>query len=664
MLALLAACGVEPTDDKIDDPQLLEATLHFDADASPQLAVVSLVRRPGVAPITEPAPSGYVIELLGGHGDVIHSTTFEVPLAADDPPPQDGDLSASGMLQTTVDFAVTLPWSDAATTLRLRDPLATDLDTRPLGGVPLDADRVAVSSFRGLVPAGDDSAPPIAVPLIAGATLDIAFVAQGYTSSAMQQFRDDATRFGNTLITYEPFKSRASQIVFHAVENTSNLGCSYAGRLITCNNAAATSAANASGVSYDKVVVIVNNATYGGSGGSVAVAYNGTQGHLVFVHEFAHSLGGLLDEYVAYSGGSSDGAVHANCFAGSPPASAWSGVVSTSSYFLECKYAGWYRSTADSIMRTLSASYFNTISRNLLVAAIDKLAPPTTADTTAPTVSITSPTAGAQVSGTATVTFNASDNQGVSKIALYRDGALIGSDLTSPFSVAWATTADANGNHTLQARATDVAGNVGTSASVTVAVTNATADTTSPTVSITSPVNGATVSGLVTVHVAAADNSGTVDRVELYKNGTLFATDTSSPFDLQWPTEQGPNGTTTLVARAYDPSGNKRDSATTTVTVGNLADTTPPTVIIESPTSGAHFSGGWIRISTIASDASGIANITISIDGHTVTTCDSSSCAYNVHAKTFTKGRHAITAQATDASAAANVATRTISFTR
>jgi hypothetical protein len=313
-------------------------------------------------------------------------------------------------------------------------------------------------------------------------------------------------------------------------------------------------------------------------------------------------------------------------------------------------------------MRTLGAHYFNVVSTKLLVAAIDKYAGSVT-DTTAPTVPITSPTSGTQVSGTVTVAIAASDNQGVAKVELFRDNVLVGSDLTSPFAISWATTGVTNGSHVLQARATDVAGNVGTSASVIVTVANATSDTTVPTVSITSPVNGATVSGMVTVHVAASDNSGTVQRVELYKNGTLFATDTSSPFDLSWASEQGPNGTTTLVARAYDPSGNTRDSAATTVTVANLADITPPTVIIESPSSGARLTG-WVRISAVANDASGIAKLTLAIDGQIVATCAGASCSHSVQGRTLSTGRHAISATATDASPAANVGSRTISITR
>jgi subtilisin family serine protease len=95
-------------------------------------------------------------------------------------------------------------------------------------------------------------------------------------------------------------------------------------------------------------------------------------------------------------------------------------------------------------------------------------------DTTPPTTSITSPTNGATVSGTTTVSANASDAVGVTRVELYVDGGLVGSDTTTPYQIAWNTTTASNGSHGLQTRAFDAAGNVGSSAVVNVTVSNAT----------------------------------------------------------------------------------------------------------------------------------------------------------------------------------------------
>src|SRR5438876_267011 len=127
-------------------------------------------------------------------------------------------------------------------------------------------------------------------------------------------------------------------------------------------------------------------------------------------------------------------------------------------------------------------------------------------DTTAPTVSITSPANGATVSGTITVSADAADDIGVVGVQFFGDGASLGAeDATAPYSISFNTTGASNGLHTLTAVARDAAGNRTTSAPVTITVAN---DTTAPTVSITSPANGATVSGTVTVTASAADNVG------------------------------------------------------------------------------------------------------------------------------------------------------------
>ena len=93
-------------------------------------------------------------------------------------------------------------------------------------------------------------------------------------------------------------------------------------------------------------------------------------------------------------------------------------------------------------------------------------------DTTAPTTSITAPASGATVSGTTTVTASASDNVGVTKVEFWLDGALRTTDTASPYSWSWDTTAFANSAHSLVAKAYDAAGNVGTSSTVTVTVSN------------------------------------------------------------------------------------------------------------------------------------------------------------------------------------------------
>jgi YD repeat-containing protein len=94
-------------------------------------------------------------------------------------------------------------------------------------------------------------------------------------------------------------------------------------------------------------------------------------------------------------------------------------------------------------------------------------------DTTAPTVSITSPAGGQTVQGTVTVSASASDNVGVAGVQFRLDGADLGAeDSAAPYSASWNTTGAGNGSHTLTAVARDAAGNRTSSAPVTVTVSN------------------------------------------------------------------------------------------------------------------------------------------------------------------------------------------------
>src|SRR5439155_410767 len=156
-------------------------------------------------------------------------------------------------------------------------------------------------------------------------------------------------------------------------------------------------------------------------------------------------------------------------------------------------------------------------------------------DTTPPTVSITSPTGGSTVSGTITVSANASDNVGVAGLQFQLDGVNLGSeDTATPYTVSWNTTTASNASHTLTAIARDAAGNRTTSSAVTVTVSNSTADTIPPTDSITSPTSGSTVSGTITVSANASDNVG-VAGVQFQLDGAnLGAEDTASPYSISW----------------------------------------------------------------------------------------------------------------------------------
>lgn len=177
-------------------------------------------------------------------------------------------------------------------------------------------------------------------------------------------------------------------------------------------------------------------------------------------------------------------------------------------------------------------------------------------DTTAPSVSINSPSNGSTVSGTVNVSLSSSDNVGVIRTELFINGSIFGTSTSSSASFSWNTTTFADGTYILEARAYDAANNIG-SRSISVTVRNSVvADTTAPAVAIISPTNGSRLKGRsVNVDVRASDNVG-VTRVELYINGILSGTSSSASPRFTWKIGSIPSGTYTLQSFAYDAAGN------------------------------------------------------------------------------------------------------------
>ena len=97
-----------------------------------------------------------------------------------------------------------------------------------------------------------------------------------------------------------------------------------------------------------------------------------------------------------------------------------------------------------------------------------------TGDSTPPTANIVSPSTGtSNVVGSVNINATAADSSGIAKVDFLVDGQLVGSDATGPdFSFAWSSASVSNGTHSLTVQATDKAGNVTTSAPVSVTTNN------------------------------------------------------------------------------------------------------------------------------------------------------------------------------------------------
>ncbi len=195
----------------------------------------------------------------------------------------------------------------------------------------------------------------------------------------------------------------------------------------------------------------------------------------------------------------------------------------------------------------------------------------TTIDLIAPTVSISAPLAAATALGTIAFSANASDNVGVIGVKFLVDGVVTGAeDLTSPYSISYNTVALANGTHSFSAQARDLAGNVTTSAAVSVTVNN---DHNPPAVAMTGPASGA-VTGAVTVTVtaSASDNIGVVGVQFLVDGVSMGAEVMTAPYALSFNTSTLANGAHVVSARARDAAGNV---TTSTVNVTITVNFTP-----------------------------------------------------------------------------------------
>ena len=265
-------------------------------------------------------------------------------------------------------------------------------------------------------------------------------------------------------------------------------------------------------------------------------------------------------------------------------------------------------------------------------------------------VTVTSPASGSTVSGTVSVTASVSGIGAltVRGVQFRLDGSNLGAeDTTAPYSVSWNTTTAGNGSHTLTAVARDSLGMLWTSDPVTVTVFN---DTTPPAVSITSPASGTIVAGTISVTASASDNVRVVGVQFLLDGLNAGAEVTAAPYSVSWNTTTASNGSHSLTAVARDAAGNRATSAPVAVTVSNGAppDTTPPTVSITSPTSGASVSG-TLTMTAAASDNVGVAGVQFLLDGVNVG-AEVTAAPYSAPWDTTTasRGSHTLTAVARD----------------
>jgi peptidoglycan/xylan/chitin deacetylase (PgdA/CDA1 family) len=183
-------------------------------------------------------------------------------------------------------------------------------------------------------------------------------------------------------------------------------------------------------------------------------------------------------------------------------------------------------------------------------------------DTIAPTSSIRCNGATCSANGwyktSVDVVLSATDAQsGVAVIRYTLDGST-----PSAASPAYSGPFTLSATTTVKYRAWDNAGNVEATKSQVVRI-----DLTAPTVAITSPTDGATVTGTVKITASASDVGSGIAQVSFYVDGNLIGTAKSAPYSLTWNTKKVTAGQHTLWAVAQDVAGNTQTSTSIRVTV-------------------------------------------------------------------------------------------------
>ena len=191
----------------------------------------------------------------------------------------------------------------------------------------------------------------------------------------------------------------------------------------------------------------------------------------------------------------------------------------------------------------------------------------TSTDTTAPTATASE----SGTTGTITLSATATDNVGVTKVEFYIDGALVGTDTTSPYSVTYNSASLANGTHSLVAKAYDAAGNIGSSTAVSFTTSNTSTGTTfneveSNNTRTTANVVGDTVNKIVGYMGTTTDNDYFKINIAPGRTATINMTGpTGVDYDLYLYNSSGTQLKSSLGATATETITYSNTSATATV---------------------------------------------------------------------------------------------------
>lgn len=265
----------------------------------------------------------------------------------------------------------------------------------------IEGDEFLDAAYPDKRPTSAQSTEQEAYAASANNKLNIVFIADGYTQAQMTQFHQEVNAMTKAILAIEPYHYRASQIMFHTIDNTTDMQC---GIVPTQSGTGADSGGscdiqlmdqvlNAAQVPHDVAIGVVN-ATHIcglGSGGYVTLCTDTADPQANFAasvvtHELGHALGAFHDN-INTSGINSvtvDNKTHTDCYAGTPPAAEWQGLVGNLDYRVGCTYSNWY-SAYNSTMAG-SADNYNAPEQKLMSTVIDTIAGPYTSTIVPPQI--------------------------------------------------------------------------------------------------------------------------------------------------------------------------------------------------------------------------------------------------------------------------------------
>lgn len=425
----------------------------------------------------------YSIVTFNDAGKTLWQGYYVLPIISN-PPPIDGSEDGGNAPVEDVVITVNIPYMEGSRNLQIVDNLGNLLYEIELPVVPVASN----PDVKGIASAPDNL------------LLNVVIMSSGFTQAQMPQFQTIATGIANSILAQGPFKQRASQIKFTTFANTQDISCvpNASTRLILCNWTTAKNLVTAAGLVDDKILIVHNTSTYAGAGmvnGEFATVYNGSLTNTVIVHEFSHTLN-LYDEYDYGTTGQAVALTYKNCYRGTPPYTGWENIVPANSYYAQCGYSNWYRTSSDSRMRSNSNPYYNTVSLNIINSSITNYAGVFTTSDPLPIATITSPANNANLTGTININMNYSNAANMQRAELRVNDVLQAVSYTSPFNFTYNLGATPAKNITVKVRPVDFLERYGQEASIVLNPTGITV-TPSPTATNT-PVPTATNTPLPT----------------------------------------------------------------------------------------------------------------------------------------------------------------------